>query len=413
MGDKMTLVEFYDSNSIDNILSSLVLKPKRVLLLGECYEELEVFEKRMLKIFEKRKLNIKTECFETDAQNFDDIKKFLFEIVEKYERCAFDLTGGGDMVHLALGAVSEKLPLSMHFTDSRTGKIKVCSDGCGLYKNFFEPTLEFDEIAAVFGGVVKQKKNFSSYKTDNFVEDVKSLWSICAKNCVEWNKTVQTVANLIKNYAVHRGNNAYSADKNKVIKGYENMGRKFLINPTILLKLNENKLFLFSEKEGNYLFSFKNKLVKEALTKCGRIFELYTYMMSETLRYGGENFFDEVHTSVVLSWKGAGEKTDTELALNEVDVVIRKGIVPVFVSCKNGGCDSDELYKLAVVAKRFGGGAAKKVLFTTYFVPDSSFLQRAKELGITVIHSAHTMSYRKFSDKLLGLFLKNEQMSEK
>lgn len=404
----MTLVEFYDSNSIDNILSSLVLHPKRVLLLGKSFEELEAFEKRMLKIFEKRKLNIKTECFETDGCGFDDIKKFLFELVEKYGNCAFDLTGGSEVIHLALGAVSEKLPVSMHFTDSETGDIKICSDSLGLYKEFFKPKLDFEDIAAVFGGVVKQKKNSSSYKTDDFVGDVKALWNICSRNCGEWNKTVQSVAKLIKDYATHRGNNAYSANKKDVSDGYERLGRKFTLNKNIIMRLKEKKFFSFSEKDGSYLFSFKNKMVKEVLTKCGRIFELYTYMMSDTLIYGGERFFDEAQTSVVLCRKGIEEKSASADVLNEVDVVMRKGIVPVFVSCKNGGCDSDELYKLAVVSEKFGGNNAKKVLLTTCFVPDASFLQRAKELGITVIHSAHTMSYRKFSDKLLELFLKNE-----
>lgn len=403
----MTLVEFYDSNSIDNILSSLILNPKRVILLGENYDELEIFEKRMLKIFEKRKLNIKTECFEIDGYEFEDIKKFLYELVEKYSRCAFDLTGGSDIIHLALGAVSEKLPLSMHFVSSETGKLTVCSDKLDLYKQISEPKLGFEELASIFGGSLKQKRTKNSYKTENFVDDIKLIWHICSRNCIEWNKTVQAVANLLKFYAKHRGNNAYYADKNEVLSGYGQFGRKFALNKNIVMKLGENKLFTFSETEDKVFFSFKNKLVKEVMTKCGRIFELYTYMMADTLIVKGEKIFDEAFNSVVLGWKSqtaTEKKADSELALNEVDVILQRGIIPVFVSCKNGSCTSEELYKLAVVAERFGGTAAKKVLLTTYYAPESGFLQRAKELGITVISGVHTMSYRKFSDTLLGLF---------
>ena len=40
---------------------------------------------------------------------------------------------------------------------------------------------------------------------------------------------------------------------------------------------------------------------------------------------------------------------------NEIDVMLMRGVVPVFVSCKNGAVKMDELYKLDTVAQRFGG----------------------------------------------------------
>lgn len=402
----MTLVEFFDNNSIDNILSSLILKPGRIILLGSCQEELEIFSRRMLKIFENRELNIKIDCFETEDADFNEIKKFLYELVEKYGECAFDLTGGSELIHVAVGAVSEKLPLSMHFVDSETGKLSVCLDSLDIYSKVLEPKLGFEEIISLFGGAVKQKTDAHSYKTENFIGDIKSVWEICRKNCSEWNKTVSTVSNIIKCHSKHRGNNSYVAMKEDVLKSYEQSGKRFSVNKNIFLKLAEKKLFLFSEKNGVFSISFKNKLIKDIMTSPGKILELYTYMMAETLVINGEKIFDEAFASVVIEWTNKKyEKSGSSEhgAGNEIDVVLQKGITPFFISCKNGACDSDELYKLAIVAEKFGGRAARKILLTTYYIPDESFMQRANELGITVICGVDGMSYRKFSDRLFAL----------
>ena len=82
--------------------------------------------------------------------------------------------------------------------------------------------------------------------------------------------------------------------------------------------------------------------------------------------------------------------SDTE---NESDGVMMRGMVPVFISCKNGYIDREELYKLNVVANRFGGKYAKKVLFATSLDDSdySQFLrQRAKDMGIKVIEGQNS-----------------------
>ena len=46
--------------------------------------------------------------------------------------------------------------------------------------------------------------------------------------------------------------------------------------------------------------------------------------------------------------------------------MLMRGVIPVFVSCKNGAVDSNELYKLNTVADRFGSIYAKKIIAATY-----------------------------------------------
>ena len=72
---------------------------------------------------------------------------------------------------------------------------------------------------------------------------------------------------------------------------------------------------------------------------------------------------------------------------NEIDVLLVRGLVPVFVSCKNGDVDEEELYKFNTVAERFGGKYVRKLLVATNFATNdnkapNALLQRAQDMGI-------------------------------
>jgi hypothetical protein len=82
---------------------------------------------------------------------------------------------------------------------------------------------------------------------------------------------------------------------------------------------------------------------------------------------------------------------------NEMDLILVRGVVPLFVSCKNGDVDEDELYKLHTVAHRFGGSHARKMLIATDLdrkKPSSvrAFVQRAKDMDIYVVKDAAALS---------------------
>ena len=82
---------------------------------------------------------------------------------------------------------------------------------------------------------------------------------------------------------------------------------------------------------------------------------------------------------------------DTE---NEIDVMMIHGLVPIFVFCKNGYIDTDELYKLNAVANRFGGKYAKRVLIATALGNNdfSEYLrQRAKDMNIRLVEGVREM----------------------
>ena len=84
-----------------------------------------------------------------------------------------------------------------------------------------------------------------------------------------------------------------------------------------------------------------------------------------------------------------------------------KGMVPVFISCKNGQVGDDELYKLDAVANRFGSRHVKKVLIATYLGKKAQsmeyFRQRAKDMNITLIDGVHELDYDEFQRMIRNL----------
>ena len=116
--------------------------------------------------------------------------------------------------------------------------------------------------------------------------------------------------------------------------------------------------------------------------------------------------YNDVRNGVCIDWDGDihfGEDIikDTE---NEIDIMMMHRIVPVFVSCKNGNVDMDELYKLNSVADRFGSKYSKKVLVASALDHMGSFAdyfrQRARDMNINLIENIQDMTDAELSRKV-------------
>ena len=207
----MTLVEFYDDNAVNNILSSLILHPKRVILLGYVYDELILFKERMLNIFKIQGIETKIICLEIEKMSFPEMKKFLSELIEKYGECVFDLSGGDSLIHSAVGAVSEKHTVSIHKANPEESIIEIICDENSLYKESHSAKLSINEIVMLNGGY-PEFKNYKQKLSDiDFIKDIKILWNICNKNCAEWNKTILNIGSVLKYYVDKPQNGVFTA----------------------------------------------------------------------------------------------------------------------------------------------------------------------------------------------------------
>ena len=149
---------------------------------------------------------------------------------------------------------------------------------------------------------------------------------------------------------------------------------------------------------------FKDDQIKKCLTKAGALLEMKVFrMLRHTQDKDGSLVYNDVMQGVFIDWDNWSKEPKSDTA-NEVDVLAMKGMVPVFISCKNGLVKADELYKLQSVAERFGSGYAKKILIATSLddrLPGTAhFRQRAADMKIRIIDDLHQLSDAQIQETL-------------
>ena len=98
----MTLIEFFEKDAIENICSSLAKAPERVILLGDKQKLMQKHAERYKAILQARDVEVEFICRTVNKNKMQSIIDALSAIVEEYDDCVFDLTGGEDRFYKAI-----------------------------------------------------------------------------------------------------------------------------------------------------------------------------------------------------------------------------------------------------------------------------------------------------------------------
>ena len=224
-----------------------------------------------------------------------------------------------------------------------------------------------------------------------YITMFKSRWKICRKNPRLWNSQIGTIGALCDIFR-KRDTLRVEFNENDACSLLSKRGSKYTRVARIMLELEKYGLISGLVMEKTVSFRFKNHQVKRCLTTSGQALELAVAnkMLSLTEKDGSPLYHD-VKVGVVIDWDG-GDGKDEYRTVNEIDVMAMKDAVPIFISCKNGAFDVNELYKLNTVAERFGDKYAKKLLITTQSAKSSSkyehIFARMSDMGIRSITNA-------------------------
>lgn len=388
----MTIVEFYDKNHIANIAGALSCNPDRVVFITNSTKQIEDSIRDYKKVFELR--NIKSEII-VRSVNRNDIEKAvdaLNDIVNEDSDCHFDLEGGDELYLVALGKLYERLgdKINLHRYNVNNNTFSDC-DKNGVVITEKKINLSVYENILIYGG-----KAVSSEKTpqnDEEKNDVKRLWDICRVNASKYNSQINALGAADKIY-LEAGSLSVSINLKDANK---KLADGFVLVPQILRSLE--KAGLISELQiGDHTISlkYKSEFVRRLLRKAGNCLEQYICLVCSELLD-----FNDVKTGVTIDWDGNIGEKNAEVE-NEIDILAMSGTVPVFVSCKNGSIETDELYKVSLVAERFGGEYAKKVIVVSELFKMGSKADyirlRAEEMGIRLIENAAELSEQEICD---------------
>lgn len=415
----MTAVEFYDRAPIENIISSLTTAPDKIIFIGDgevLAETLHIYKN----FIAKRALNITIDHRAIDKSDINNIVKVLSKIVETEQELVFDLTGGDDLVLVAMGIVyqkySDKNIRMQRFNMSEDYIIDCDYDGNVLYEGI--PQISVAENIELHGGAVRYKKDGETVTrkwglTDDFQSDINKMWSVCKKDPGRWNAEIDVfsvinkyfVGGLFAKFNLRDLKNKLKAEKVKYTS----------VN-TLLELLNTKKIIRNLVINGDdYSFQYKNDQVQDVFNSAGTLLELKVLSLAKSLETKcGTPLYNSAMSGVFIDWDGDFHSRydadkDTE---NEIDVVLMKGTIPVFISCKNGGIKEIEPYKLDAIATRFGGKYVKKALIATYLgtTTDIKHLEkRMQDMNINFIYNVHKLSEEKFAEKIRELVELNEE----
>jgi len=306
--------------------------------------------------------------------------------------------------------------IQIHRYNFNTNKLYDCDgDNRSVFDDKTELSLSVEENVRIYGGDVIYEDSDGDVFTflwdmnAAFEADVDRMWRIAQKNQREWNKQIN-IFEAISECGVTNGL--------ETTVSWDVLAHHLQINKmpdvriwSIINALEKAGLMKLFEDDEVVSLKFKDAQVKRCLTKAGQVLEMKIYKEMKNLRDKHGSFvFSDVMNGVQIDWDGRldenGESGDIETK-NEIDVFAVKNVTPVFVSCKNGSFEADELYKLRTVAERFGGRYAKVALAVTS-IPETLkknqiLRQRIKDMKIALIDITKDSSDEEIRRALLNL----------
>ena len=402
----MTYIEFLDHTVSENLCASLINVPDRVVLVGNYESALKKHGKRYTRLFESRGHQVEFVCCEIKQYRMQDIVEELSRIVERYDDCVFDLTGGDDLYLMAMGVICERYKdrnIQMHRYNISNHTIVDCDqDGTTILEDK-HPALTVEENIWAHGGQIvwhpaSKEGTIRWEDTPELRYTLREILAVQPSESGLWNKQTDTLqaAYFLTDEAYDPLTVHVNLDDLKKYMKDKKLG--YEVCSGLLNAMESKGLLVEWSKDGGVLHVvFRDELVKYFLTKPGRFLEMRVYLAALDARENGIAHYNDVLTGVSIDWDGAlhddGEAVETK---NEIDVMMMRGVIPVFVSCKNGGIKVDELYKLNTVAQRFGGRYARKVLVASKLdattLSNQYLLKRAEDMGIRVVKRAGAMT---------------------
>ena len=416
----VTIVELYDDKPINNVVGTLAFSPDKVIYVGG----------NTRKHFDKKHLPVLRKYFNAKGYGSLEIeyvqvrRDSLKDIVDKFEEiyasdrdCKFlvEITGGEDQILIGMGVLSERHPDTELYRVS--SKLRTVSSYSVREETGKKRELEclntVEENLMLHGASIVSCNGSDMIEGGfrwniEFLNDVNEMWNICCHGADRtsggaaphhWNKAANLMAELESAYEQREDKLTLAVDKHYYNEVFLDDGTDAFFHKYIVCFMS-NGLIDYTVEKDKVIIRFKNEQVRLLLTRAGLLLELKIYLIVMGLvnARGGDCL-----TGVTIDWDGEDDigsavkyladpedpssKIDT---LNEVDVAATCGLVPYFISCKNGRFTSDELYKLYSVGERFGKGYGKKIIAASnldYALGGGKnlILQRAADMGICVI----------------------------
>ena len=194
------IVKFFSQEPIENVMVMMKYMPERVIFLGH-KDNMITKQIRDIEQFRDHKYpDVKLEFIEVPKDDLDNIIGTLAGIIREYPGIRFALTGGSEMLLIALGCISARMEVSKLRIDPFTGK-EIDVRGSKVITSDYHFNISIAEDIMLHGGLLtKETGSISEWKfTDQFREDIRIMWDLCRRYRGDWNKHCGVIDELRKN----------------------------------------------------------------------------------------------------------------------------------------------------------------------------------------------------------------------
>lgn len=389
----MTLIECFNEAHIDNIAACLRLKPDKMILVGNA-DEMRIPVERYRKLLHQRGQHTHISMCNVQGKNMTELYAALDQLIRQEDACTIDLTGGDEPIILALGAVlagldtTRRQKIHIEKYDMKTRRVRDCTsnDPVSCCKS---ATLTVDEIIFLHGGCIYPE----SYQPpmDCTARDLERLWRMVSENPQDWNRELMML-NEFESRSESRMDVFLQLDDLWSIANFE---QKAAVVRNLLDRFERLGIITNRSNGETLRYTYNSHILRYCTQKAGNMLEVKTLLEGRAVTDKGEPCFSDCRMGVGIDWDGyIGESLIREPETrNEIDVVLMHGLTPLFISCKNGKVDEEELYKLNTVASRFGGAYARKMLVATDLdMRNRALIQRAWDMDILLVTDAAELS---------------------
>ena len=392
-GDGMkTLIELYDERPMENVLAAEMFRPERTVFI--CPPEVagsEAMRESLERYFRARDVGTQPLFVPVNMLDTAEVTRGLRSVLEKYEDCAIDISGGTDSALFAAGMVAGERETPVFTYSHRQNTFFSILNApfadrlpCGI-------SLTCADCFLMAGGSMLPGREDNALLKDA-LEDMDALWRVYCRYKKEWHSAVtytQRVSQAYEKELTARGARTVKGDRGQVTA-----------NEELLNSLRDRGLILDLTVGEEISFRFKSPLVRFWLRDVGSALETHVYRAC--VRSG---IFGDVRLSAAVGWHFGG-KGDGNVT-NEIDVMAVRGVKPIFISCKATEIKTEALNELAILRDRFGGAGSYAAIVTsanTSSRNSAAMRARAQELNINVISAAEAKDGEKLAARFAGIY---------
>lgn len=367
----MIQIDFFDSDVLNTLVPIHTMSPDKVYFLADKKNFIDKQIANATKAIQSWKAETKIFCKKVNVDDIKEIQAVLDEIkceADGEEICV-DLTGGTELMSVCGYEFCKKYDARLIYMDAKREYIMDVFRGERLCA--VRHILVNDYITAIGA---KRLQDSHDLPMPEEYDNICCMAEILFEHIEAWHELSQMLAKQCKDTGGHM--EAYIPPKYQQSK-YKN----------VLMLAESFEQYGFWKKVDHATYRYKNHRFQDYMINYGIWLEMYIYIKAREV-------FEESILGLILDWNGMDIK-DTED--NEIDVIVMKKSIPIFISCKMRKPEAADVYEVGYLSHRLGGIRAKACLATTFPVRDygntpKGIFQRFKKMRIGVIE---TQDFRK------------------